>query len=423
MIIGSFGDTSGWAGRQVEYDNGRFSVNGEPFSLEDLLAADQQGLIVWAYDGLQEWARQLSAVQSAVPAPAPLAEAAAAPVVPEPAPAVPEASRPSPVLATPSPDSKSPQARRRLRTRTKVIIGVVGAFVIFTAIGAIGNAIAPKHKTSHLAASPVAKSAAPTASWTKVASWSGAAASLTDTGQYVWTIAVLRKGQNPNSSAAPVLLVTGQLGGGSLSSANSGACDLQLRPEEQYYVWAELHNCSAAVAVSQRGSASGTAWNGVPATPGPVAVASPMPSSPMSPDQQGATSFIRNAGADTRRVQANVQFVQVALAIAEKTPTQANVDQLAQTAQQAHDNIDAIRGDFATVVTSRAGSLQYAETTLFTAANDLKYAMGALVAYTGTPNAATLAHFTTQYDTARAEWNDSVRTIWHLAHEKNPPTI
>ena len=43
MIIASFCSTSGWAGRQVDYDNGLFSVDGEAFSLGDLLAADQQG--------------------------------------------------------------------------------------------------------------------------------------------------------------------------------------------------------------------------------------------------------------------------------------------------------------------------------------------------------------------------------------------
>ena len=161
MVIGSFGSTSGWAGREIDYDNGLFSVNGEALSLADLLAADQQGLIVWAYDGLQQWAQQLSTAQSAVPAPAPLAEATPAPVVPGLAPAAPEASGPG-VPAAPSPDRKSPPTRRRLRTRTKIIIGVVGAFVILTAIGAIGNAVAPSHKTSPTPAPMAATTTAPT---------------------------------------------------------------------------------------------------------------------------------------------------------------------------------------------------------------------------------------------------------------------
>jgi hypothetical protein len=54
-------------------------------------------------------------------------------------------------------------------------------------------------------------------------------------------------------------------------------------------------------------------------------------------------------------------------------------------------------------------------------ANDLKNSMGALVAYTGDPNSATLAHFNSQYGSARTEWNEGVNAIW--AGEKNKPTI
>jgi hypothetical protein len=61
VIVGSFGSASAWACGQVDYDNGVFTVDGEAFSLADLLAADQQGLIVWAYDGLREWASGLQA--------------------------------------------------------------------------------------------------------------------------------------------------------------------------------------------------------------------------------------------------------------------------------------------------------------------------------------------------------------------------
>ena len=287
VIVASFGGTSAWAGRQVDYDNGIFSVDGAAFSLADLLSADQQGLIVWAHDGMKEWASGL-----------PLGAAAQG----------------QPVTPRPAPQPHGDLFKRMTKTRTrKIMVGAVGALVILTAIGAIGSASGPSHKTARPVAGPVAVTApSPT-----------------------------------TKSASPTT----------------------------------------------------------------------------SPNQQGAANFVRAAGTDTRRVQVSVQFVQVALGIAVKTQRQADVDQLAQTAQQAHDNIGAIRDDFATTVTSRAGALQDAENMSFTAANDLKNAMGAMVAYAGTPNAATLAHFTSQYGTARAEWNDSVRTIWHLAHEKNPPTV
>jgi hypothetical protein len=49
--------------------------------------------------------------------------------------------------------------------------------------------------------------------------------------------------------------------------------------------------------------------------------------------------------------------------------------------------------------------------------------MGSLVSYTGNPNPATLAQFTTKYQNAKSEWNDGVRTIWRTAHKRQVPII
>ena len=46
---------------------------------------------------------------------------------------------------------------------------------------------------------------------------------------------------------------------------------------------------------------------------------------------------------------------------------------------------------------------------MLVAADDMKNAMGALVAYTGDPNPATLAQFTTKYGRARDEWNTGIK--------------
>lgn len=148
----------------------------------------------------------------------------------------------------------------------------------------------------------------------------------------------------------------------------------------------------------------------------------PIPNVPTVPQvQRDAVSYIAKHGFDADRVQANVETVQVAIGLAAKSATQANVDQLAQIAQQAHDNLDNIRQGFAE--TNSNNSLNNAELNAFSGANDLKNAMGALVAYAGDPNAATLAHFSSQYSQARVEWNAGVREIWRLAHRKKPPTI
>lgn len=119
-----------------------------------------------------------------------------------------------------------------------------------------------------------------------------------------------------------------------------------------------------------------------------------------------------------------MQSVQVGLDILRQHPEHvglAAVDQFAQLAQQAHDSIDGVRDDFATGDDS--GALENAEAEMFDAANGLKNSMGAVVAYTGNPNPATLASFTTQYQPATAEWNDGVRKLWRLAHEPKPPTL
>ena len=81
-----------------------------------------------------------------------------------------------------------------------------------------------------------------------------------------------------------------------------------------------------------------------------------------------------------------------------------------------------MRKGFATV--SYSGEVEKAALQVFTSANSLKNAMGALVAFAGNPGAATLAHFTSQYTPAKEEWDAGVSTIWRLAHEPNaPPTL
>lgn len=141
--------------------------------------------------------------------------------------------------------------------------------------------------------------------------------------------------------------------------------------------------------------------------------------------EQEARAYISNHGPDINRVQANVLVAELAVAAVVKSRTQANVNQLAQEAQTAHDNIDNIRDDFATD-SSDPGELGNAELNAFSGANDLKNAMGALVAYTGNPNAATLAQFTTQFSRAKAEWNSGMRVIYRLSHRsfpKHSPTV
>jgi hypothetical protein len=98
---------------------------------------------------------------------------------------------------------------------------------------------------------------------------------------------------------------------------------------------------------------------------------------PQSSGLSASQTYIRNHGADANQVAVNVATVQVGVSLLQGSPTAANVNQLAQFAQQAHDNLDALRNNFAE---SDSGTLGNAELEVFSGANDLKNAMGALEA-------------------------------------------
>jgi hypothetical protein len=62
MLIATFGQTTGWVGKTISYDDGLFSLEG--FGLitaADVVAYDGQGHLEWAYAGLREWVQGLAA--------------------------------------------------------------------------------------------------------------------------------------------------------------------------------------------------------------------------------------------------------------------------------------------------------------------------------------------------------------------------
>ena len=75
MIIATFGPSTGWVGKTVRYDDGRFILEG--FGEIDVSAVvdyDRQGHLIWAYAGLREWVYETAGL----PAPAGSATLAAA---------------------------------------------------------------------------------------------------------------------------------------------------------------------------------------------------------------------------------------------------------------------------------------------------------------------------------------------------------
>jgi hypothetical protein len=105
----------------------------------------------------------------------------------------------------------------------------------------------------------------------------------------------------------------------------------------------------------------------------------------------------------------------VGLATKAGNETTTVVDELAKVAQEAHNEIDGFRQE----LFKSGGNEKLSDATLQLSegANELKNAMGAIVAYTGNPNPATLAHVSTQLEGAKAKWNEGVDEIWTIAGE------
>jgi hypothetical protein len=156
-------------------------------------------------------------------------------------------------------------------------------------------------------------------------------------------------------------------------------------------------------------------------TPTTTTAAKTKPVAPSVPkDVKEARTYITKHTYDIGIVQATVQTVQIDIGHNAKNPSQQTVNELAQTAQNAHDILDSVRNH---LTGSDGGSLGEPELEVFAAGNDLKNSMGALVAYTGNPNPETLAHFTIQYQRAIGEWNEGIKAIWHTARRTKPPVL
>ncbi len=94
MVIATFGPTTGWVGKTITYDEGRFTLEGHgPVTAQGVVEYDRSGHLQWAYDGLREWVYQTAGL----PAPPPVAPAAEPPAV-----------EPPPAVASPPPAAEPP---------------------------------------------------------------------------------------------------------------------------------------------------------------------------------------------------------------------------------------------------------------------------------------------------------------------------
>ena len=132
-----------------------------------------------------------------------------------------------------------------------------------------------------------------------------------------------------------------------------------------------------------------------------------------------AQAYIEHLSQAAGAVQASVRSVDPELGVLTPQGPLGNVNQFVLLAQQASASINSLRWDFA--AGDRSGDLGQAEAEVSTGANDLANAMSALVTYTESPSSATLVQFLSQYQNARGEWDNGIRTIWRIGGAANPP--
>lgn len=144
---------------------------------------------------------------------------------------------------------------------------------------------------------------------------------------------------------------------------------------------------------------------------------------------QKARDYIKSHAGDLTNTQHAVQNAElglglVALDLKKNRDPSADVANAAQAAQDAHDRLDQIRNDFALNSDSDTSTARgNAELEVFSAANDLKNAMGQMVAVLSSNTLGSAVKFKSQYVQAADEWNAGVKTLYRLAHRRGAPTV
>lgn len=61
MLVATFNQTTGWAGKSITYEDKQFTLEGHgTISSADVLAYDRQAHLSWASAGLREWVDQVA---------------------------------------------------------------------------------------------------------------------------------------------------------------------------------------------------------------------------------------------------------------------------------------------------------------------------------------------------------------------------
>jgi hypothetical protein len=134
---------------------------------------------------------------------------------------------------------------------------------------------------------------------------------------------------------------------------------------------------------------------------------------------KGPQTVKGSVATDIQEVEAGVEAVMTQLGIViQDNGAQSDLNALAQLADQEHTSLTNLKDQIAVDV-----PLNNAGGALTNAANELKNSMAAMGTYIGNPNAATLASFNNQFQTALSDWNDAVGQIYSGTTSGPGPTI
>lgn len=136
-----------------------------------------------------------------------------------------------------------------------------------------------------------------------------------------------------------------------------------------------------------------------------------------------AGSYIKAKGARIDIINATVSdvLVQLGKVIKNGGSSTTEVDEMATEAQKAHDRVNELRSELFQAEGNE--ELSHASLAIEEGANELKNAMGALVAYAGNPNPATLAHLNAQFEKGKEKWDEGVETVWRIAKKGEAPKL
>jgi hypothetical protein len=140
-----------------------------------------------------------------------------------------------------------------------------------------------------------------------------------------------------------------------------------------------------------------------------------------SSPQGQASSFVAEHQQQALLVRQGALAANAALARLADPPTAAQLSALAHSAQRGHDLIANAHDEWVTAEGGAEETLSSAEIEADDGANEMRDALGGLVAYAGRPAAGTLARYEAQLRSGREKWDEGVRQIWHLGSRPDPP--